>query len=185
MLAYGYATPRLALEYPFVPLLIWLTDFAYELIQNPAFSLVHYIKRHAEQTFPNIPRLSEFLYYALEQGVCMILLDGLDEVGSSTANPIHAEVVQKVQQFSDRWCQEKDNHIVVTSRLEGYWSSPLLSFDHYQLAPLQYPGDVKNFLEKWYVGYEQCLDTEVETNEAQNRAFREGRKVNFSCFKID
>jgi hypothetical protein len=74
------------------------------------------------------------LVAASQQGRALLLLDGLDEVGSITEK---TQLVVKVQEFS-RGFLGRGNRILVTSRLVGYRTHRPLSepFEHFAVAEL-------------------------------------------------
>jgi len=173
MLAHGYGAARLGLEAPYIPLMVRLADFARELEQTPALSLDNFLLQVIEQAYASHPRLSDFLRLALDKGACMMLLDGLDEVGDDPVHgqPLRTQVVQRVQQFGDRWCADgRPNRLVVTSRIEGYWDEALHGFDHVQLSPLRPPDEVREFLLRWYTAHEWTHDETLPLEVAEARA---------------
>ena len=173
MLAYGYGAARLGLEVPYIPLMVRLADFARELEKTPALSLDNFLLQVIGLTYACHPRLDEFLRWALEKGGCMVLLDGLDEVGDDPVRgqPLRNRVVQRVQQFADRWCADgRPNRLVVTSRIEGYWDETLRGFSHVQLSPLRPPDEVREFLLRWFAAHEQAHDTTLSVEVAEQRA---------------
>jgi formylglycine-generating enzyme required for sulfatase activity len=173
MLAHGYGAARLGLEAPYIPLMVRLADFARELEQTPALSLDNFLLQVIGQAYASHPRLSDFLRLALDKGACMVLLDGLDEVGDDPVHgqPLRTQVVRRVQQFGDRWCADgRPNRLVVTSRIEGYWDEALRGFDHVQLSPLRPPDEVREFLLRWYTAHEQAHDEALPLEVAEARA---------------
>jgi formylglycine-generating enzyme required for sulfatase activity len=173
MLAHGYGAARLGLEAPYIPLMVRLADFARELAQTPALSLDNFLLQVIGQAYASHPRLSDFLRLALDKGACMVLLDGLDEVGDDPVHgqPLRTQVVQRVQQFGDRWCaDDRPNQLVVTSRIEGYWDEALRGFDHVELSPLRPPDEVREFLLRWYTAHEQAHDETLPLEVAEGRA---------------
>lgn len=174
MLAYSYGATRLGLDTPYLPILIRLADFAQALAANEKLSLNAYLLRHIEQQF-DIPRLGDFFRLGLEQGACMILLDGLDEIGTDAmpGRNLHQQVIKRVQQFAYRWCSDpvgRSNRLVITSRIESYWSEPLRNIDHVQLSPLQAPTEVEEFLRRWYTAYEQMKAPHLTLEQALHQA---------------
>jgi formylglycine-generating enzyme required for sulfatase activity len=173
MLAHGYGAARLALDAPYIPLMVRLADFARELEKTPALALDKFLLGVVEQAYANHPRLGEYLRLALEKGACMVLLDGLDEVGDDPVHgkPLRTQVVSRVQQFADRWCTDgRKNRVVVTSRIEGYWDEALHGFAHVQLSPLSPPDEVREFLLRWYTAHERAYDATLPTEVAEARA---------------
>jgi formylglycine-generating enzyme required for sulfatase activity len=173
MLAHGYGAARLGLDAPYIPLMVRLADFARELEKTPALALDKFLLGVVEQAYANHPRLGEYLRLALEKGACMVLLDGLDEVGDDPVHgkPLRTQVVSRVQQFADRWCTDgRKNRVVVTSRIEGYWDEALHGFAHVQLSPLSPPDEVREFLLRWYTAHERAYDATLPTEVAEARA---------------
>ena len=172
-LASGYGAARLGLDAPYIPLMVRLADFARELEETPALSLDNFLLQFIGQAYASHPRLGHFLRLALEKGACMVLLDGLDEVGDDPVHgqPLRSRVARKVQQFADRWCaDDRPNRLVVTSRIEGYWDEALRGFHHVQLSPLQPPDEVREFLLRWYTAHEQAHDEALPLEVAEARA---------------
>ncbi len=172
MLAHSYGAARLGLDAPYVPLMVRLADYARELGKSPTLSLYNYLTRYIGEAHEGHSRLADFLRLALEQGACMILLDGLDEVGDDPVEgrPLRTQVVSKVQQFGDRWCDEdRCNRLIVTSRIEGYWDEPVQGFDHVQLSPLRPPDEVEDFLFRWYTAHESIYQDDPSLAERRAR----------------
>ena len=113
---------------------------------------------------------------ALDRGECMVLLDGLDEVGDIGDLLLHGKtlrsaVVDQVQRFSNRRCGEDcSNRIVVSSRLEGYHHGDLSDFDEMELAALSVPDEVQDFLLRWFIAYEQEYHPEIAREAALRKA---------------
>ncbi|MCP4518127.1 MAG: hypothetical protein GY824_23210, partial [Delftia sp.] len=177
MLARGYGAARLGLNAPYIPLMIRLADYARALGKTPALSVYNYLTRYIGEAHEGHPRLPDFLRLALEQGACMILLDGLDEVGDNPVQgrPLRTQVVSKVQQFGDRWCDDRRcNRIIVTSRIEGYWDDPVRDFAHVQLSPLRPPDEVEDFLFRWYTAHELLYQDDPDLAERRARGRVDG-----------
>ena len=173
MLAHSYGAARLGLNALYIPLMVRLADFARELEEKPALSLDNFLLQVIGQAYASHSRLGEFLRLALEKGACMVLLDGLDEVGEDPVRgqPLRTKVVQRVQQFADRWCaDDRPNRLIVTSRIEGYWDEALRGFDHVQLSPLRPPDEVREFLLRWYTAHERAHDETLPLGMAEKRA---------------
>ncbi len=75
-------------------------------------------------------------------------------------------VVQRVQAFADRWCDDQGNRLVVTSRIEGYWAETLRGFEHVDASRLQAPDEVQEFL----------LRVTRRTNERTTRSWQTKRR---------
>ena len=114
---------------------------------------------YLQNQYPRAPQQAEFLRAALQKGACMVLLDGLDEVGDVSdklilGKTLRETVLKRVQRFAEQRCQpEHGNHIVVTSRLEGYHSGNLAGFAEAELGALRLPDEVEAFLQRWFPAY--------------------------------
>ena len=173
MLAHGYGAARLGLDAPYIPLMVRLADFAREMDKKPALALDNFLLQVIGQAYACHPRLGEFLRLALEKGACMVLLDGLDEVGDDPlrGQPLRTKVVQRVQKFADIWCADgRSNRLIVTSRIEGYWGEALHGFDHVELSRLRPPDEVREFLLRWYTAHERAHDEALPLEVAEQRA---------------
>jgi len=157
MLAQGHGPARLGLEASYLPLRLRLADYARALKDDPALSLHRYLLDYVGKEYDCHPRLPDLLRRALEAGACMVLLDGLDEVGDDPVEgrTLRGRVVEKVQGFADGWCtDDRPNRLVVTSRIEGYWDEPVRGFAHVELSPLRPPDEIEAFLLRWYTAHE-------------------------------
>lgn len=172
MVAYGYGISRLGLSTPYIPLMIRLADFARALQATPTLALETFLIGAIEQEFPH-PRLGEFLRMAFDKGACLLLLDGLDEVGDDPVQglPLRTQVVRAVQRLGDRRCAEgRGNRLIVTSRIEGYWQESLRDFHHVQLSPLRPPDEIEAFLLRWYTAHELADAKALPAAVAEARA---------------
>jgi len=161
-----------------------LADYARELHRDPALSVCNYLLAYVGKAYESHPRLPDFLRLALEQGACMVLLDGLDEVGDDPAQgrSLRTQVVARVQQFADRWCdgdaraagRGRCNRLIVTSRIEGYWDEPVRGFTHVQLSPLRPPDEVEALLFRWYTAHESLYQSDPTLVEQRARERVEG-----------
>ena len=96
-----------------------LADYARALEARTTLSLDNFLLEAIGEQYASDHRLSEFLRLALEKGACMVLLDGLDEVGDDPVRgrSLRTRVVQQVDRFAGRWCEDRCNRIIVTSRI--------------------------------------------------------------------
>jgi hypothetical protein len=173
MLASGRGGERLGLAAPFLPVRVRLAYFAQELTQKPALALDNWLFQVVPQQQASHPRLGDFVRLALQRGTCMVLLDGLDEVGNEPVNgqTLRKAVVARVRQFADRWCTaDRPNRLIVTSRIEGYWDEALSNCDHVELSPLSPPDEVERFLLRWYGAYEHDRDPTLAPQIVEARA---------------
>jgi len=144
--------------------------------------LLSFFLRPCQNQYPGAPRQDEFLRYALQKGNCIVLLDGLDEVGDVgdrllRGQTLRDQVLGSVQRFAEQRCQPKQgNHIVVTSRLEGYRRGNPAGFAESELSPLRLPDEVRDFLQRWYTAYIREHDPQLTLQAA----FEQARKKRVS-----
>ena len=105
---------------------------------------------HHARDFPP-SALPDLLNTELSAGRCLVLLDGMDEIPSAHDR---RAVVDRIGSFVQRW-GSCGNHFVVTSRLAGYWTSPLAGFDHYQVCDMDLEREVPLFLDRYCLALER------------------------------
>jgi formylglycine-generating enzyme required for sulfatase activity len=157
----GHGASRLGFDTPYIPLLVRLADYARARRDQPSLALETFLLDYIEQYYPGPPRQGDFLQIALEQGGCMILLDGLDEVADfgdnlMEVNNLRVQVLKEVERFAARRCTgEKANRIVVTSRIEGYRVGGLPGFTEMEITDLRDEKEIETFLDRWFTAYEK------------------------------
>ena len=180
MLAMGQpGANRLGFQIPYIPLLVRLADYAGELKKSPNLALETFLTDHIEKYFPGTPRQGEFLHLALQNGACVILLDGLDEVGDIDETDIRGQalrnqVLKQVQRFASRRCMAPNtNRLILTSRTEGYFRSSLPEFLEVELCGLETIGEIESFLSRWFMAYELETEPELPFKTALRRVRKE------------
>jgi formylglycine-generating enzyme required for sulfatase activity len=179
-LALGEAgAARLSLGAPYLPILVRLADYADRLRLDSSIALETFLIEYIQKNYPGMPHQGDFLQLALQKGACMVLLDGLDEVGDIGETPVHGrtlrgEVLRQVRRFADVRCEGGcGNRLVVTSRLEGYHLGDLPGFTETELTPLRPPDEVEDFLLNWFTAFLQAHDAGLSFEEARARACRD------------
>jgi formylglycine-generating enzyme required for sulfatase activity len=166
--AYG-----LRLDTAYLPIYIRLADYAEAIKENARLTLETFLIDHIQTNYPGLPRQAEFLQWGLSQGMCMVLLDGLDEVGDLGDSLLHGKtlrniVLEKVVRFSDRRCRgSRANRVVITSRLEGYRTGDLPGYAEMELSELSVPDEVEDFLLRWFTAYELEYHPDLSYQQAQ------------------
>lgn len=138
-----------------LPILIPLRRFA---ATNQ--SLVEFFYTYAKQTL-QIELTRGLFEHALDNGRCLVLFDGLDEVFVSDQR---VAVRDAVAAFANRYGH--NNRIVVTSRIVGYESAPLdrRAFAHHTILPFT-EKEIESFVHRWYAARErepQLAKTQAE-----------------------
>lgn len=134
------------------PILVRLATYARVYEDNSALHLIEYIeKSHTER-----PEFGRYLRQAVENGHCLIILDGLDEV---TDPALRLRVTENIQSMVASYSH---NRFLVTSRIVGYDRSPLTrEFKHATLSELE-TKDRERFVRLWF----DALNAEVENATA-------------------
>ncbi|MEZ4730207.1 MAG: NACHT domain-containing protein [Caldilineaceae bacterium] len=134
------------------PILVRLATYARVYEDNSALHLIEYIeKSHTER-----PEFGRYLRQAVENGQCLIILDGLDEV---TDPALRLRVTENIQSMVASYSH---NRFLVTSRIVGYDRSPLTrEFKHATLSELE-TKDRERFVRLWF----DALNAEVENATA-------------------
>ena len=163
MLARGQVgASRLRLDIPYIPVYVRLPQYAEKLKTDSGLALEKFLMNSiGDYHDPGAVNFNEFLQLVLDQGLCAVLLDGLDEVGDVgdtliKGRTLRNAVLSEVQRFSRQRCRtDCPNRIIVTSRLEGYRHGDLQDFDEMELSALAIPDEVKEFLLRWFAAHEQ------------------------------
>ena len=125
-----------------IPIYLELSRFADR--DNPQQSFLEFIYDYVNSTL-NVSLPEGFFEKFLDQGKCILLLDGLDEVATLGQR---VDVKNIVSSLASRYGANK---LVVTSRIAGYREASLShDFLHFTICDLT-PDDVKQFAHKWYV----------------------------------
>jgi HEAT repeat protein len=123
-----------------VPVLIRIATYAKAYEKDATLHLVEYV----EKELTSNPDFGRFLRRSIEQGNCLIILDGLDEVAERSLRIRVTELIQKMVAAYDQ------NRFMVTSRIVGYDVSPLTrEFTHATLKDLT-TKEQEHFVNLWY-----------------------------------
>ncbi|MBZ0282737.1 MAG: NACHT domain-containing protein [Anaerolineae bacterium] len=128
-----------------IPIILFLRDLREPISKNPQLPLVEAILSSLTQLDTKPP--PRWFENHLNNGRCIIMLDGLDEV----ADP-------KIRQAVVQWVDEQMttygmNCFVVTSRPFGYKSNPLSNVSVLQVRPFSQE-QIKSFVHNWYLANE-------------------------------
>ena len=105
------------------------TDSILTLIESPKNSGLNYYPKG-------------FFKRNLQNGKCVVLLDGLDEVLDEA---LHEKIVNDIVTFSNEY---PDNWIIVTCRTAG-WKDQLRNFRRYEIQEFE-GDDIRKFIGAWY-----------------------------------
>ncbi|BCL33859.1 NACHT domain-containing protein [Nostoc sp. MS1] len=142
---------------PLLPIFVSLRAFEAEAsIRNLDYGLIDYFCTYSYENLGLKKIPPRFFQTALDEKLCIVCLDGLDEVGSAGNR---AKICDAVIALANRF---PGNHYIVTSRIVGYQEAPLnrRDFIHYTISELQ-DDDIRDFVTKWY--------TKREPDEVQRK----------------
>lgn len=127
------------------PVLLFLRNHAPDIVENPNFRLIDAVQGRLAMWDVDVP--TEWLVDELQNGRCLIMLDGLDEV----ADP---QVRQQVVAWVERQIKQLgNNRFVITSRPFGYYHNPLSSVVLLEVRPFTIE-QVNKFVHNWYIANE-------------------------------
>ncbi len=130
-----------------LPLFLPFREYVRECREKDDVSLADFLLKSADVQL-QLPITKPFLEKALEEGRAVLLLDGLDEVGSAADRE---EMRERVQGFCRLYPKVG---ALVTSRVSGYTDAPLPgtgsdAFVHLKLVPFD-DDDLRRFVTHWY-----------------------------------
>ena len=146
---------RLGYSEDLLPILLPLRDFARHIrvrcergIVEPGPTLLtEFITAHFSQWNLNLP--DDFFSLPIEQGGCLLLLDGLDEVADYEERVFIREAVET---FVARY---PENRYVLTSRIGGYRDAARLASGFFECRVREFDGeDIKRFATTWNLAIE-------------------------------
>jgi energy-coupling factor transporter ATP-binding protein EcfA2 len=134
-----------------LPVLLFLRDHASAIHTSatkdkPDFTLVEALHDHLKRwEQPDPP--AGWVKRQLDNGRCLVLLDGLDEVADTQ---VRKEVANWVQ---TQIAAFRENRFIVTSRPFGFRYNPLSGVAMLEVRPFT-PAQVESFIHKWYFANE-------------------------------
>jgi predicted nucleotidyltransferase len=148
--ARAYARGRVANGHdpkpPRVPLMVRLAEFAQARERDSQMSLLRFVvTRTLRDASPEYwAQVERNIELELQRGTCLVLLDGLDEVGGG------GDFSAVLREFVDDFSQ---NQFVLTSRIVGLNAGPWqkLGFATFQVARWG-EEDIRDFARRWYAG---------------------------------
>ncbi|HYQ68945.1 NACHT domain-containing protein [Actinophytocola sp.] len=121
-----------------IPILVYLRDHVDDIVENPKIELPALVRRQLGRLGRAEP--AGWFEQRLENGDCVVLLDGLDEVASQD---VVADWVERLTRHYPK------NDFIITSRPQGYRATPIDG-----ATVLQVPGfsdaQVAEFVRGWY-----------------------------------
>jgi hypothetical protein len=130
-----------------LPVLLFARSHAKAISGNPELSLADVIRAGEIVKNQQVPGPSKWFEHQLEKGRCIILLDGLDEIGD-------AEVRRKVVDWVEKRLRtHPKNPFVITSRPHGYRQNPIEGVHTLAVRPFD-SEQIREFVSNWYLANE-------------------------------
>ncbi|NTV62310.1 MAG: NACHT domain-containing protein [Oscillochloris sp.] len=147
-----------------MPIMLVLREHKDKIKENPNVDISQLITSYS-RTHLELARAEPAWFHSrLRHGSCIILLDGLDEVGDAHERQL---VVDWVQSQIKRW---PNNYIVVTSRPYGYINNQLHDVRVIEIESFN-AVQIESFVGRWYKA------TEIKmTGRADDAVLRQARK---------
>lgn len=153
------------------PILLFLRDHITTITQKniPIWRLTeNYFKD--SKLFPNLNPPRRWFKDQLKKGRCIVLLDGLDEVGDLDKRKLVSDWIDK-QIINYPNC-----HFIITSRPQGYRDTPLSRVNILEVQPFN-AGQVRKFVENWYLANEIRSSGNQLNESVQQRASRDANDL--------
>jgi formylglycine-generating enzyme required for sulfatase activity len=165
-----FVKQRLDLDEQRLPILLPLRDFAKHLQEHYKDTstdgpklLLNFLNTYFENQ--DIPLPERFFTERLQQGGCLVLLDGVDEVADV---PARQRIARLIENFTIHYPK---NRYVVTSRLVGYTDAARLSENYVVTTVRDFTWeDITRFVTHWNRAVELALVKGVETDHTRREA---------------
>ncbi|MDF1815266.1 MAG: TIR domain-containing protein [Verrucomicrobiales bacterium] len=156
-----------------LPALIYLRDIQHEVCAAENLrdlSLGEILEIEAARRMPKLRIPKGWFEKQLSRGRMLILLDGLDEVGSE-------ERRKTISSWLDiQIGQYQQSRIIVTARPQGYQTAPL---DRANVLEVRHfsPNQVQNFIRNWYHANEVVSRGNLDNKEVREKANEESNDL--------
>lgn len=149
----------------YLPILLSLRAQIEVITQEKPPSLSELVQNHFSDVaqFPTLKPPSHWFGKQLNRGKCMVLLDGLDEVGNIDQRKIISDWVE-AQIINYPRCQ-----FILTARPQGYRDAPLQRAHILEVQPFA-PQQVWKFIENWYIATEVVMSGNTDNSAVRQRA---------------
>ena len=166
------AQERLGLSGEWLPVYLPLAAYN-EALQKERVSLEDHVLHYWDTRSFDRPGMDQLVAQALWAGQVLLLLDGLDEVGSRADRLAVARQVEAwVNSYGSR-----GNRVVVSSRVVGYDEAPLAcDFRAFTLSPFG-PEEIERFAHQWCVAHQKWADPDQPEEMALERGRAEAAQL--------
>jgi hypothetical protein len=147
----------------YTPVLLFLRDHVATITEKPDITLGAIAEGHSRKQFQKLKPPSDWFERQLQRGKCLVLLDGLDEVAER-------EKREAMSQWVDRQIREYQQcPFIVSSRPQGYLAAPLQRAHVVEVQPFN-SGQVRSFVDNWYLANEIVASGNKDDDEVRRRA---------------
>jgi hypothetical protein len=133
---------------PKIPILLLLRNHVGDITRNPRVSLTEVLRESMLKA--DIQFKDEWFQRKLKRGQCVVLLDGLDEIGD---NYYREKVIAWIE---SQFAIYPRNHFIITSRPHGVANILIKDVDILQILPLE-NDHIEKFIQDWYWAIERRL----------------------------
>ena len=133
----------------YTPILLFLRNHIAAITANPSITLGELAQQHFSdgKRYPKLKPPPKWFERHLEDGKCLVLFDGLDEVAQADE-----------REAVSRWVDEQlksysGSRFVITSRPQGYRGAPLHRANIVEVQPFS-GQQVAHFIKSWYLANE-------------------------------
>jgi formylglycine-generating enzyme required for sulfatase activity len=160
------AGERLALSGEWLPVYLPLAAYN-EALRKERVSLEDHVLHYWDTRSFDRPGMDQLVAQTLGAGKVLLLLDGLDEVGSRADR---LAVARQVEAWANSY-GSRGNRVVVSSRVVGYDEAPLAcDFHAFTLNPFG-PEEIGRFAHQWCVAYQKWANPD----QPEEMALEKGR----------
>jgi len=166
------AQERLGLSGERLPVYLPLAAYN-EALQKERVSLEDHVLHYWDTRSFDWPGMGQLVAQALQAGQVLLLLDGLDEVGSRADR---LAVARQVEAWANSY-GSRGNRVVVSSRVVGYDEAPLAcDFRAFTLSPFGLK-EIGRFAHQWCVAYQGWADPDQSEEMALEKGHAEAAQL--------
>jgi HEAT repeat protein len=140
----GWSESRLHISEERIPIKLDLQRYA-EILAMPGRAMEQALHRSVQEYLRDAPEeeVTELIFVWRDQGLLLVLLDGLDEV----SDKFRGAVQDEIQKFAT-WMAYQHSRLIVSARLVGY-STIGGEFKEFMLKPFENPEEAIPYLQSW------------------------------------
>lgn len=131
-----------------VPIILFLRSHVSDIVRNENIQLTEL--HQSSMSKGEFSYKEQWFKHKLMHGQCVILLDGMDEVGDINDRKKVAAWIEKQFDLYPK------NHFIITSRPYGIVNAPIAKVQTLQILPLD-GGQIEKFIYDWYLATERRL----------------------------